>query len=101
MKQTEAQFQKVVVRYIRLQYKELLVFAVRNEGKRSVKEQSIIKSMGLTSGVSDLVVLGNNGKVLFLELKSEKGKLTQNQKNFKREVEIRGFRYEVVKNIVS
>lgn len=94
----ELEFQKVVIKYIRYFYPKLFVFAVRNEGKRTAYEQSIIKSMGLVSGVSDLIILYNS-KSLFVELKVGKNNLTENQKIFKENVESRGFEYLVVRDL--
>lgn len=94
----EQNLQMQMVTFIEWKYKELFVFAVRNEGKRSRWEQSIIKKMGLKSGVSDLVVFGKS-KVLFLEVKTEKGKMSNEQKEFEKICQDKGMIYQVCRDL--
>jgi hypothetical protein len=56
--------------------------------------------MGLKSGVSDLVVLFK-GQVLFLELKIENGKQSNNQKSFEAEVKNLGFEYVICRSVAD
>lgn len=53
---------------------------------------------GLLSGVSDLIVV-LEGKVLFVEVKNEKGKQSPKQKIFQSQVENLGFKYYLVRNL--
>ena len=55
-------------------------FHVANEGKRSISYHAKMKRMGLKSGCPDIIVEYFPGKLLYIELKNEKGKLSNNQK---------------------
>lgn len=48
---------------------------------------------GLPEGFSDLLVLGNHGDIYFVECKTKTGKQRQDQINFQKVVEERGFKY--------
>ena len=56
---------------------------------------------GLPNGFSDLLVLGNHGDIYFVECKSSKGKQREDQKNFQRIVEERGFKYILANSLES
>ena len=55
-------------------------FHVANEGKRSISYHAKMKRMGLKSGCPDIIIEYFPGKLLYIELKNEKGKLSNNQK---------------------
>ena len=55
-------------------------FHVPNEGKRSIYLHAKMKKMGLKSGCPDIIIEYFPGKLLYIELKNEKGRLTANQK---------------------
>ena len=55
-------------------------FHVPNEGKRSIGYQLKMKKMGLRSGCPDLIIEYPEGKLLYIELKNEKGRLSDSQK---------------------
>lgn len=86
MKHLEYNLQCSCVRYFDLQYPKIskLLFAVPNDRKQSVIQGARYKASGLRSGVSDLILLIPKGKyhALCIELKSEKGKLSDNQKEW-------------------
>lgn len=56
----------------------------------------IHKKQGMTAGISDLIIL-HQGKVYFIEMKSEKGKQSESQKEFQRIVEQQGHFYQVIR----
>ena len=58
-------------------------FHVANEGKRSIYLHAKMKKMGLRSGCPDLIIEYPVGKLLYIELKNEKGQLSQSQKLWK------------------
>lgn len=60
---------------------------------------SSYKIAGLgSSGASDLIV-GKNGKIIFIEMKSPSGRQSQSQKRFQTFVEKLGFRYLIIKDL--
>ena len=55
-------------------------FHVPNEGKRSIWLHNRMKRMGLKSGCPDIIIEYPEGKILYIELKTKKGRLTNSQK---------------------
>ena len=65
------------------QFRDLVLFAIPNGGKRGFKTASKLKLEGAKSGIADLQILLPNGKTVFIEMKKEKGgKLSPNQLSF-------------------
>lgn len=79
---------------------QCVIFSVPNEAiqKMAWKQISTFKAMGLKSGVSDVIVL-SEGKVLFVEFKTEKGIQTAKQRNFQQAVEALGFDYHICRSV--
>ena len=95
----ESKIQCEIVQYLQLM--KVFFFSVPNEagGKDAVIRMSQLKSMGLRSGVADLVVLLPKGKTIFLEVKNEKGKQSNMQKKFEEKVNSLGFEYYIVRSV--
>ena len=74
------------------------IFAVPNGGTRNLKEAMTLKATGTLSGVSDLIVLLPN-KILFIEVKTDIGTQSKEQKNFQERVEKLGFEYHLVRSL--
>ena len=55
-------------------------FHVANEGKRSIGYHVKMKNMGLKAGCPDIIVEYPQGRILYIELKTPKGRLSDNQK---------------------
>lgn len=83
-----------------LQEQGIYAFSVPNEGagKGQIIRMMKLKSMGLRAGVSDLIVI-LSGKVVFLEVKTEKGKQSEAQKRFEEKVKSLGHEYFIVRSI--
>ena len=77
-----------------------IIFSVPNEAiqKMAWKQINTFKAMGLKSGVSDVIVL-LEGKVLFVEFKTEKGAQSDNQKRFQEDVQALGFEYHICRSL--
>ena len=73
-----------------------LIFAVPNGGTRNIKEAMVLKSTGVLAGVSDLIVILPNGKLIFVEVKKENGKQSDKQKDFEDRVNKLGYDYWLV-----
>jgi len=85
--------------------KEYTLFAVPNGGKRSEAEGARLKRMGVTPGVSDLILVGPNRFIVFIEVKLEQNifgqkKTTQSadQVAFEAKMIRMGFPYVVVRS---
>ena len=57
-------------------------FSIPNEGQRKVWFLNKLVRMGLKSGVPDLVIEFPKGRMVYLEIKTEKGKLSETQQNW-------------------
>lgn len=73
-----------------------LIFSVPNGGTRNLKEALTLKSTGLLGGVSDLIIILPNGKLIFVEVKHGKNKQSDNQRIFQSRVEKLGYDYWLV-----
>ena len=95
----ESILQRQLVAWFRLQYPKLVLASVPNGGRRGLIEAKILKAEGALAGFADLILLKPNKEyhALFIEVKSEKGKQTQTQKDFEKYVTENGYCYVVVK----
>lgn len=95
MKHAESHFQIQVVRTLKLA--GFLVFSVPNGQRLNLRRAMLAKAEGLLAGVSDLVVVLPQGRVVFVEIKSPDGKGRQSpaQKDFQAKVELLGHNYQV------
>lgn len=96
----ESDLQKAIVEYLELM--GVYFFAINNEmaggGKSAKIRMQHFKAMGLRAGASDLVLVLRE-KVVFMEVKTEKGRQSESQKTFQMVVESLGHRYEVVRSV--
>ena len=74
------------------------IFSVPNGGFRNKIEAMKLVSTGMRAGVSDLIVLMPN-RCIFVELKTEKGVQSDNQKEFEQTVNALGFEYYLVRSL--
>lgn len=65
----ESELQKACVRWFRMQYPGLLIYANANGGRRSKIEAAIMQGEGVLAGIPDLTVV-LPGAVLWVELKA-------------------------------
>lgn len=97
MNHIEDNEQITVVRWAGLQcgrYPELkLLFHIPNGGKRNAREAARFKQMGVKPGVPDLFLPVPRGRYhgLFIEMKSEKGKLSEYQQDWLLELTAKGY----------
>jgi hypothetical protein len=99
----EADLQRAVVAALRVALsRTAIVHHCANEvteaGPRGAKRQAILVGMGVHPGFADLMVL-TEGRVLFLELKSPKGRLRPAQEAFRDAVMAQGFGWALVRSL--
>ena len=99
----EADLQRAVVTALRFALpKNAIIHHCANEvteaGPRGAKRQAILVGMGVHPGFADLMVLCA-GRVLFLELKSLKGRLSPAQQAFRDAVQAQGFDWTLVRSL--
>jgi 3-hydroxy-3-methylglutaryl CoA synthase len=75
-----------------------IIFAVPNGGQRSKAQAMLFKATGLIAGVADLIVIQPN-RIVFIELKKEKGKQSDDQQQFERKVKSLGFEYYLIRSL--
>ena len=99
----EADLQRSVVTALKFALpKTAIIHHCANEvtepGPRGAKRQAILVGMGVHPGFADLMVLCDS-RVLFLELKSLKGRLSPNQEAFRDTVLAQGFGWALVRSV--
>ena len=71
---------------------------VTEPGPRGARRQAILVGMGVHAGFADLIVI-SGGRVLFLEVKSETGRLRKSQEVFRDTVCAQGFGWALVRSV--
>ena len=99
----EADLQRAVVHALRFALpRGTIIHHSANEvaepGPRGVRRQAILVGMGVHPGFADLMVI-SGGRVLFLELKSPKGRLRVEQEAFRDAVLAQGFGWALVRSL--
>lgn len=75
-----------------------IIFSVPNGGSRNILEAKKMKLTGTLAGVSDLIIIQQN-KTIFVEVKTEKGIQSDVQKDFQTRVSNLGFEYLIVRSL--
>jgi len=100
---SESRIQQEIVMWFRNNYclrhhsPRCCIFSVPNE-RGDKKELMSMVQTGLYKGVSDLIVVLPN-EVLFVEVKDDKGRQSEAQKEFEATVKGLGFRYYIVRSV--
>lgn len=98
---SEDQLQQSIVIHFKNEYQRHgkgFIFSVPNGGSRNPIEAKKLKATGATAGVSDLIVM-LPGKILFIELKTEKGIQSDAQKEFEQRITALGYEYKIIRTI--
>ena len=98
----EAEIQRQIVRALRTVLPAgSIVHHAANEvrgGAEAQRRQAILVGMGVHPGFADLLVL-SQGRVLFLEVKSPRGRLSDAQARFRDDVRAQGFGWALVRSL--
>lgn len=95
----EARSQAAIVEYVRLVAPEIIIFSVPNGGLRSKAEAARLKWTGVLAGVLDLVLVLPDGRSAFWEVKTPKGRLSADQREFIARLEALDHAWAVVRDI--
>lgn len=102
MKQDESKLQRHCVQYFRLAFPKYsgVFFSVPNGGYRNTVEAARLKAEGALAGVADLLLLVSSGKYncLAIEMKTEKGRQSERQKEFQKNLTDLGGLYVVCRS---
>jgi hypothetical protein len=103
MRHIESKIQIAAVRWFDYQYPALskLLFAVPNGGTRNKREAGIMKAEGVRAGVADLILLTPRGGcgALCIEIKTETGRQSPEQKEWQKQAENAGNKYVVCRSV--
>lgn len=95
----EDEIQRAVFKHIAQRgARGLFAFAVPNGGYRRPAEAAILKGLGVTAGVPDVIAV-HEGRCYALELKAKGGKLSENQEKAGRALEAAGARWAVCEGL--
>jgi len=99
----EADLQRAVVIALRFALPKTAILhhcanEVTEAGPRGAKRQAILVGMGVQDGFADLMVMCG-GRVLFMELKSLKGRLSSAQEAFRDTVQAQGFGWPLARSL--
>lgn len=102
---TESKLQQEIFNYYQNNYclkthnPRGVIFSVPNGGTRNKLEALTLKATGLLPGVSDLIVILPNGKILFIEIKTETGIQSPAQKDFQHRITTLNYEYHLVRSL--
>ena len=99
----EADLQRAVVQALRVALPRTAIIhhcanEVTEPGSRGQIRQSILVGRGVHTGFADLIVI-SGGRVLFLEVKSQTGRLRKSQEVFRDTVCAQGFGWALVRSL--
>ena len=99
----EADAQRAIVQALRVALpRDAIIHHCANEvteaGSRGQIRQFILVGMGVHAGFADLILI-SGGRVLFLELKSQTGRLRKSQEVFRDTVCAQGFGWALVRSV--
>jgi len=93
----EHSLQVAIIQYLR--FEKVFVIAIPNGGRRDVTTGARLKKEGVVAGAPDLVLILNNGEVVWVELKTPKGSQQKTQKWFEEELLKRGHKYFIWRSL--
>lgn len=94
----ESALQETVAALLRFQARRGVIwFSIPNELPASEKRAARFARMGMKRGVADILVV-IHGVAHFLELKTKKGRQSQDQKAFELECELSGVHYRLARS---
>lgn len=98
----EHRLQTACVTWFRYQYNRYYhnLFAVPNGGRRDKETGAMLKDEGVLRGVADLILLKSNAHygALLIEMKTEKGKQSPNQREWQEKIEKDGYKYVICRS---
>ena len=99
----EADAQRAIVQALRVVLPRTAIIhhcanEVTEAGSRGAKRQAILVGMGVHAGFADLIVISGR-RVLFLEVKSQTGRLRKSQEVFRDTVCAQGFGWALVRSV--
>lgn len=72
-----------ILKWLRLVLPKSIVYHTPNGQRRSKSERAQFKRLGGSAGIPDLTILTSDGRALFCEIKTRRGCLTPEQREFR------------------
>ena len=98
----EHHLQTSCVNWFRYQYPQYRhnLFAVPNGGRRDKVTGAKMKEEGVLAGVADLILLKSNAQygALLIEMKDQKGRQSESQKEWQQLIEADGYKYVICRS---
>ena len=88
-----------ILRYLRLVLPDAMVFHAPNGGLRSKAEAGKLERMGVVAGIPDLIAWLPGGTMLAFEVKTSKGRLSDDQKALHAWMHSHGYKVAIVRSI--
>lgn len=98
-KSREDDLQRAIVDLLFKAKPRALWFHVPNGGHRDKRTGAKLAGLGVRKGVPDLVFIGFDGLIRFMELKAEKGRMTPEQKAWREAATAIGIPFAVVRSL--
>lgn len=102
MRHRESEMQRACVRWFRYRYPRhaSMLIAVPNGVATTERQGAILKAEGMLAGVADLLLLipAQGYSMLAIEMKTDTGRQSPTQKEWQKDAERHGIRYEVVRS---
>lgn len=99
----EHRLQCACVRWFHLAHPDMRhnLFACPNGGRRDAATAARLKDEGVLAGVADLILLKRNKThgALLVEMKTDKGRQSQSQREWERRITADGYRYVVCRSL--
>ena len=97
MKHHESKLQSACVRWFRYNLPSIIIASIPNGGYRNMVTASIMKAEGALAGMPDLVILRPSQGFcgLFIEMKSETGRLSKSQTELHRRLIDEGYQVAI------
>jgi hypothetical protein len=99
MRNPETRLHAAVVRYVRAICPECRIWHPANGGKRSKETARLMAALGVERGTPDLVLMGPDRVIGFIEVKVGDGKLTDEQDSFRMDCIRWGFAYCIARSL--
>jgi hypothetical protein len=95
----ETRLHAAVVRFVRTTCPECRIWHPANGGKRSKETARLMAALGVERGTPDLVLMGPNRIIGFIEVKHGNSKLTDEQDSFRIDCIKWGFPFVIVRSL--
>ena len=94
----ESKIQQSCVLWFHVAYPNYVILSIPNGGSRNRMEAANMKREGLLAGAADLLIIAERA-ILFVEMKTEKGRQQETQKIFQQNVERLGHSYKICRSL--